>query len=231
MNDHPWSREEFEQRLRAKGEGYHIHHPFNKRLNSGRCTPDEVRTWIVNRFYYQSIIPRKDAAVLSNCDDRAVRRLWVTRILDHDGYGDSAGGLEAWSRLGEAAGIERATIWSLREVLPGVRFACDAYLDFARRAPWQEAACSSLTEMFAPQIHKDRLAGWPDYYPWIAPQGLDYFRGRIPLAQRDVDHGLAVTLGYFTTRAQQQRALDILQFKLDVLWSMLDAVEKGVSPS
>ena len=110
---------------------------------------------------------------------------------------------------------------------PGVRFACDAYLNFARRAPWQEAVCSSLTEMFAPQIHKDRLAGWPSHYPWIAASGLHYFRSRIPLAQRDVDHGLAVTLDYFTTRVQQQRALEILQFKLDILWSMLDAIEKA----
>ena len=106
-------------------------------------------------------------------------------------------------------------------------FACDAYLNFARRAPWQEAVCSSLTEMFAPQIHKDRLATWPDHYPWIAASGLHYFRSRIPLAQRDVDHGLAVTLAHFTTRAQQQRALEILQFKLDILWSMLDAIEKA----
>ena len=115
-------------------------------------------------------------------------------------------------------------------MVPGVRFAVDAYVNFARRVPWQEAVCSSLTEMFAPQIHKDRLAGWPEFYPWIDQKGLHYFRSRIALASRDVEHGLAVTLDYFRTRETQQRALDILQFKLDILWSMLDAVEKAYAP-
>jgi pyrroloquinoline-quinone synthase len=226
-----WSRAEFEARLRSQDRNYHIHHPFNVRMNSGGCSREQIRGWVANRFYYQWIIPQKDAAIMANCDDRATRRLWVTRILDHDGHGDyqdgAAGGLEAWTQLGQAVGITREELWSLRHVLPGVRFACDAYLNFARRAPWQEGVCSSLTEMFAPQIHKDRLAGWPTHYPWIAASGLNYFRSRIALAQRDVDHGLAVTLDYFTTRAQQDRALEILQFKLDVLWSMLDAIEKA----
>jgi len=228
-----WSRAAFEERLRDKDRNYHIHHPFNLSMNSGRCSREQIRGWVANRFYYQWIIPQKDAAIIANCDDRATRRLWVTRILDHDGHGDyqggDAGGLEAWTQLGMAVGLSRDELWSLRLVQPGVRFACDAYLNFARRAPWQEAVCSSLTEMFAPQIHKDRLAGWPSHYPWIAASGLHYFRSRIPLAQRDVDHGLAVTLEYFTTRAQQQRALEILQFKLDILWSMLDAIEKAYS--
>lgn len=227
----PWSREEFEAQLRDKGRAYHIHHPFNLRMNGGKCSPAQIRGWVANRFYYQSIIPMKDAAILSNCDDRETRRLWIARILDHDGHedysGSAAGGIEAWTRLGEAVGIAREELWSLRHVAPGVRFACDAYLNFARRAPWQEAVCSSLTEMFAPQIHKDRLASWPECYPWIDGAGLDYFRSRIPLAQRDVDHGLAVTLDHFTTRAMQQRALEILQFKLDILWTMLDAIERA----
>ena len=229
--DTPWTRAEFEQQLRNKGKSYHIHHPFNVRLNSGKCSPTQIRGWVINRFYYQSIIPKKDAAILSNCDDRETRRKWIARILDHDGYDDyeghAAGGMEAWTKLAGAVGIEREELWSLKKVEPGVRFACDAYVEFARRQPWQEAVCSSLTEMFAPQIHKDRLAGWPDHYPWIHADGLAYFRSRIPLAQRDVDHGLAVTLDYFTTRLQQNRALDILQFKLDILWTMLDAIEKA----
>ncbi|WP_342130951.1 pyrroloquinoline-quinone synthase PqqC [Hydrogenophaga sp. OTU3427] len=227
----PWSRDEFEQHLRAKGKAYHIHHPFNVRMNSGGCTPDEIRCWVANRFYYQICIPRKDAAILANMPDRAERRLWVERILDHDGYGDhqgnAAGGIEAWTRLGEAVGIARDDLWSLQGVVPAVRFACDAYVNFAARAPWQEAVCSSLTEMFAPQIHKDRLATWPLHYPWIEASGLSYFRSRIPLASRDVEHGLRVTLDHFRTRADQVRALDILQFKLDILWTMLDAIEKA----
>jgi pyrroloquinoline-quinone synthase len=223
----PWSRSEFESQLRARGAGYHIHHPFNVRMNSGELSADQVRGWVANRFYYQVNIPVKDGAIISNCPDRETRRKWVSRILDHDGWGDNEGGIEAWVRLGEAAGLERADLWSQRHVVPGVRFAVDAYVNFARRVPWQEAVCSSLTEMFAPQIHKDRLANWPSHYGWIAPEGLQYFRSRISLAERDVEHGLQVTLDYFASRAQQERALDILQFKLDVLWSMLDAIEKA----
>jgi pyrroloquinoline-quinone synthase len=233
MTDHTlaWDHAEFENRLREKGAAYHIHHAFNVRLNGGDCSPAQVRGWVANRFYYQWCIPIKDAAVMSNMPDREHRRLWIQRMLDHDGHGDfqgsNAGGMEAWTRLGEAVGITREELWSLKTVVPGVRFACDAYVNFARHAPWQEGVCSSLTEMFAPQIHKDRLVTWPVHYPWIESAGLDYFRSRIPLASRDVEHGLKVTLEHFTTRAQQQRALDILQFKLDLLWSMLDAIEKA----
>jgi pyrroloquinoline-quinone synthase len=227
-----WSRDEFEQQLRDKGRAYHIHHPFNVMLNSGRATPEQIRGWVANRFYYQISIPIKDAAILANCDDRAVRRNWVQRILDHDGYGDDPGGIESWLRLAEAVGLERPKVESLSEVLPGVRFAVDAYVNFARRAPWPEAVCSSLTELFAPEIHKQRLAGWPDYYPWIDRSGLHYFQSRVSLARRDVEFGLAVTLERFTTREQQERALRILQFKLDVLWQMNDAMalRYGVSP-
>lgn len=223
----PWTADEFETRLRALGTRYHIHHPFNLRMNAGQCSPEQIRGWVANRFYYQINIPLKDAAILSNCPDRETRRIWIERIHDHDGHGADAGGIEAWARLADAVGIERDALWSLEHVVPGVRFAVDAYVNFARRAPWQEAVCSSLTEMFAPQIHRERLAGWPALYPWVEPQGLQYFRSRIPLAQRDVEHGLAVTLAYFTTREAQQRALAILGFKLDILWSMLDAIEKA----
>ena len=224
MNAAPWSAQEFETRLRAKGHAYHIHHPFNVMLNSGQASPAQIRGWVANRYYYQISIPIKDAAILANCDDRAVRRNWVQRILDHDGYGDDPGGIESWLRLAEAVGLERAQVESLSEVLPGVRFAVDAYVNFARRAPWPEAVCSSLTELFAPEIHKQRLAGWPEHYPWIDRAGLHYFQSRVSLARRDVEFGLAVTLERFKTREQQERALQILQFKLDVLWQMNDAM-------
>jgi pyrroloquinoline-quinone synthase len=230
--EQPWSREEFEAKLREKGSGYHIHHPFNVMLNSGRATPEQIRGWVANRYYYQIAIPIKDAAVLSNCPEREVRRQWVQRILDHDGYGDDPGGIETWVRLGEAVGLTREEIEDLRHVIPGVRFAVDAYVDFARRRPWQEAVCASLTELFAPKIHKERLANWPEHYPWIDPDGLQYFRNRVGQARRDVQQGLAVTLAYFDTRRLQQRALEILQFKLDILWSMLDAmqIKYGLNP-
>jgi pyrroloquinoline-quinone synthase len=219
-----WTREEFEQRLRESGRAYHIHHPFNVMLNTGRAGPEQIRGWVANRFYYQISIPIKDAAILANCPDRAVRRNWVQRILDHDGHGEELGGIESWLRLGEAVGLTRGHIESLEEVLPGVRFAVDAYVNFARRAPWPEAVCSSLTELFAPEIHKQRLAGWPEHYPWIERAGLEYFQRRVSLARRDVEFGLAVTLDRFVTRVQQERALEILKFKLDVLWQMNDAM-------
>jgi pyrroloquinoline-quinone synthase len=136
-------------------------------LNTGKATPEQIRGWVGNRFYYQISIPLKDAAILANCSDRAVRRTWVQRILDHDGHGDDPGGIESWLRLAEAVGLERTQVESLGQVLPGVRFAVDAYVNFARRAPWEEGVCASLTELFAPEIHRQRLASWPQHYPWI----------------------------------------------------------------
>ncbi|GAP38999.1 pyrroloquinoline-quinone synthase PqqC [Piscinibacter sakaiensis] len=224
----PWSREDFEARLRERGRAYHIHHPYNRMLSEGRATPEQVRGWVANRYYYQIAIPIKDAAVLSNCPDPAVRRGWVQRILDHDGFEiggvRDAGGIEAWLRLAEAVGLAREEVQDLRHVVPGVRFAVDAYVNFARRAPWQEAVCSSLTELFAPEIHRQRLATWPGHYPWIDAEGLAYFRNRLGQARRDVEQGLQVTLDHFSTRALQERALEILQFKLDILWSLSDAL-------
>jgi pyrroloquinoline-quinone synthase len=225
----PWTKQEFEQKLRDKGSGYHIHHPFNKILNEGRATPEQIRGWVANRFYYQISIPIKDANILANCPDREVRRQWIQRIIDHDGSQGEEGGIEAWIKLGEACGLKRDEITSMKLVLPGVRFAVDAYVNFARQRPWQEAVCASLTELFAPQIHKQRLAGWPEYYPWIDQEGMQYFRNRVSQARRDVEQGLAITLDYFKTREQQERALEILQFKLDVLWTMLDAMQIAYS--
>jgi pyrroloquinoline-quinone synthase len=223
-----WSRDEFEARLRERGKAYHIHHPYNRMLSEGRATPEQIRGWVANRYYYQIAIPIKDAAVLSNCPDGAVRRGWVQRILDHDGFEiggiKDPGGIEAWLRLAEATGLGREEVTDLRHVVPAVRFAVDAYVNFARRAPWQEAVCSSLTELFAPEIHRQRLATWPGHYPWIHADGLAYFRNRISQARRDVDQGLAVTLEHFCTRALQERALEILQFKLDILWALSDAL-------
>ncbi len=220
----PWNHAEFEARLRERGKAYHIHHPFNVMLNTGKATPEQIRGWVANRYYYQISIPIKDAAILSNCPDRELRRQWVQRILDHDGHGDDPGGIEAWRRLAYAVGLTHDELVDLRHLVPGVRFAVDAYVDFARRAPWQEAVCASLTELFAPKIHKERLANWPEHYPWIDPAGLQYFRNRVTQARRDVDQALAVTLDYFTTAEAQQRALRILQFKLDILWAMNDAM-------
>lgn len=193
-------------------------------MNSGKLTREQVQGWVCNRFYYQLAIPLKDAALMSNCPDREVRREWIRRILDHDGTQGDEGGIEAWLRLGEAVGLSREEVTSLRRVLPGVRFAVDAYVNFARTRPWQESVTASLTEMFAPEIHRARLASWPEHYPWIDAEGYGYFRKRLDEARRDVEFALRFTLDHCVTRAQQERALEILQFKLDVLWSMLDAM-------
>ena len=223
-----WNRIDFEARLRERGRSYHIHHPFNRMLNAGQASPGQVRGWVANRFYYQIAIPIKDAAVMSNCPDREVRRGWVQRILDHDGFElggvKDDGGIEAWLRLAEAVGLQREEVLDQRHVIPALRFAVDAYVNFARRAPWQEAVCSSLTELFAPEIHKQRLATWPEHYTWIEMQGLAYFRQRVSQARRDVEQGLAITLEHFNTRPLQERALEVLQFKLDILWAMNDAM-------
>ncbi|PIJ50819.1 pyrroloquinoline quinone biosynthesis protein PqqC [Erwinia sp. OLTSP20] len=225
----PLTAQAFEQALRDKGAFYHIHHPFHKAMHNGEATRTQIQGWVANRFYYQTSIPIKDAAIMANCPDPEVRRQWVQRILDHDGYGDSEGGIEAWLRLGEAVGLSREVLRSEALVLPGVRFAVDAYVNFARRACWQEAACSSLTELFAPQIHQSRLDSWPQHYPWIEASGYDYFRSRLGQARRDVEHGLTLALTYCDTAQKQQRMLEILQFKLDILWSMLDAMTMAYS--
>ncbi len=221
----PWTKDEFEKRLRAKDKCYHIYHPFHIAMNGGKCTKEQIRGWVINRFYYQIMIPIKDSAVLSNMADKDHRRLWIQLILDHDGFEGDEGGIEAWIALAEAVGLTRDDVLSLQHVTPGVKFAVDAYVNFARRAPWEEAVCSSLTELFAPTIHQKRLDSWPEHYPWIEENGYKYFRKRLSEARRDVEHGLRVTLEHFKTREEQEKALEILQFKLDVLWTMLDSIQ------
>lgn len=220
----PWSREEFERKLREKEKYYHINHEFHLLMNSGKLDKDAIQGWVANRFYYQTAIPVKDAAIMSNCTDREVRRHWLQRIIDHDGTRGEEGGIEAWLQLGEAVGLRREQLLSHQLLLPGVRFAIDAYINFARQQPWEVAASSSLTELFAPKIHQERLDNWPENYPWIDETGYRYFRKRLSEARRDVEHGLAITLDYYKTREQQERMLGVLQFKLDILWTMLDCM-------
>ena len=223
--DKIWTRAEFEEKLREKGKGYHIYHPFHVMMYEGKLTKEQLQSWVLNRFYYQTGIPLKDAAILSNCPDVEVRKQWIVRITDHDGVDGAEGGIEAWIKLGEAVGLTREDITSLKHVSPGVRFAVDAYINFAKQRPWQESVCSSLTELFAPHIHQQRISSWPEVYPWINESGLSYFKKRLTEARRDVEQGLSVTLDYFSaSRAMQERALDILQFKLNVLWVIADSI-------
>lgn len=221
----PWTREEFEAKLREKGQGYHIYHPFHVMMYEGKLTKEQLQCWVANRFYYQIAIPMKDAAILSNCPDKEVRKQWIVRITDHDGVDDQIGGIEAWIKLGEAVGLTREQVTSLELVSPGVRFAVDAYINFAKQRSWQESVCSSLTELFAPHIHQQRISSWPSMYPWVKEEGLMYFKKRLTEARRDVEQGLSVTLDYFSTsREMQMKALDILQFKLNVLWVIADSI-------
>jgi pyrroloquinoline-quinone synthase len=219
--------EEFVARLRAQGARYHDQHPFHRRMDAGALTRDELQRWVANRFYYQECIPLKDAAILANCPEVDVRRVWVQRIIDHDGTAAGEGGIAAWLRLGEALGVPRAELLSERRVLPAVRYAVDAYVSFARRKPWIEAVASSLTELFGPAAIRVRLAALERHYPWIDPAGLEYFRARLVQAPRDAQYALDLTVERCRTPAQQDAAVAALRFKTEVLWAQLDAIERG----
>jgi pyrroloquinoline-quinone synthase len=223
----PWSADELVERLRAQGTRYHNLHPFHVRMDAGELTREELRRWVANRFYYQVCIPLKDAAIMSNCPEVEVRREWISRIVDHDGTEAGGGGIESWLRLGEALGVSRAELRSERHVLPAVRFAVDAYVNFARQRPWIEAVASSLTELFGPSAIKVRLAALEEHYPWIDPAGLQYFRDRLVLAPRDANYALRLVVERCVTREQQVRAVAALKFKTEVLWAQLEAIERG----
>ena len=221
--------ESFIGALRAQSQSYHSGHPFHERMNEGRLDRRQIRGWVANRFYYQENIPRKDAAILANCPDREVRRRWIHRIHDHDGTAEGEGGIEAWLRLGEAVGLTREELLDERHVVPGVRFAVDAYVNFARTRPWVEAVASSLTELFAPDLMAERLAAFERFYTWIDPEGLAYFRARLTQAPRDSEQALEVVTEHCRTPDEQARAVAALSFKNDVLWSMLDAIDRAYS--
>src|SRR5689334_8116648 len=210
--------------LRAQSARYHDQHPFHIKMNDGRLSRRQIQGWVANRFCYQENIPRKDAAILANCPDLEVRRRWIRRIVDHDGTTGTEGGIEAWLRLAEAAGLTREEVLDHRHLAPGVRFAVDAYVTFARTRPWVEAVASSLTELFAPDLMAERLAAFERYYPWIDRDGLTYFRNRLHQAPRDSEHALQVVTTHCRTPEEQERAVDALSFKCDVLWSLMDAV-------
>ena len=221
------SAEEFVARLRAQGSRYHNLHPFHRRMDAGELTRDELQRWVCNRFHYQKCIPLKDAAILSNCPEVEVRREWIQRIVDHDGTAEGTGGIESWLRLGEALGVSREELLSEQRVLPAVRYAVDAYVNFARRKPWLEAIASSLTELFGPAAIRVRLEAMERHYGWIDPAGLEYFRTRLVQAPRDAQYALDVVVERSLTREQQDAAVAALRFKTEVLWAQLDAIELG----
>lgn len=228
MTVEPWDREAFTARLQGVGAtAYHDKHPFHGLMNSGRLRREDIQTWVRNRFYYQVNIPIKDAAIVSNCPEREVRRLWLHRITDHDGTKDDEGGIGAWLRLGEACGLSRDALLAGSQVLPAVKFAVDAYVHFARTKPWPIAVASSLTELFAPDLMARRLAAFEKHYTWVEARGLDYFKSRLTQARRDSREALELTLQQCVTREMQQAAVGALQFKCDLLWAMLDAIHQA----
>jgi pyrroloquinoline-quinone synthase len=244
-----WSTEEFTRQLRRIGQNqYHDKHPFHCLMNEGQLTREQVQVWAANRFYYQKNIPIKDAVLLSRCEDRTVRQRWIQRIIDHDGTADHSngagnsndaensqesgngpagiepGGIEKWLRLGEAVGLSRGQLEDDTLLLPGVRFAVDAYVAFVRTHDWIEGVASSLTELFAPALMARRLDAFIEHYRWVDAQGLAYFKARLTQAPRDSDHALSLVLERCRTRELQQRAVAALQFKCDLLWAQLDAI-------
>jgi pyrroloquinoline-quinone synthase len=196
-------------------------------MDAGQLTRAELQRWVANRFYYQACIPLKDAAIISNCPEIEVRREWIGRIIDHDGTAPGTGGIESWLRLGEALAVPRDELLSERRVLPAVRYAVDAYVNFARQRPWIEAVASSLTELFGPAAIRVRLAALEAHYPWIDPAGLQYFRDRLVQAPRDAEYALRLVVERCVTRERQERAVAALTFKTEMLWAQLEAIEHG----
>src|ERR1700761_3607294 len=225
--DAPLAPGDFIERLRAQGGRYHHLHPFHRRMDAGELSREELQRWVINRFYYQKCIPLKDAAIMANCPEVEIRRVWIQRIVDHDGTASEPGGIDSWLALGEALGGARGELVSEPHVLPGVRYAVDAYVTFARRAPWIEAVASSLTELFGPAAIKVRLQALGRHYDWIQPAGLEYFRARLVQAPRDAQYALDLTVERCRTRESQDAAVAALRFKTEVLWAQLDAIDRG----
>lgn len=228
MSDRAQSREEFEARLRQIGaERYHDKHPFHHLLHSGGCTPDQVRAWVINRYYYQSRIPMKDAAFLSRVEDSNLRRIWRSRIEDHDGTDEGTGGIVRWLKLAEGVGLDPDYVSSARGVLPATRFAVDAYVRYVREEPLLPAVASSLTELFAPGIHTNRIAGLLEHYDFANPTTMSYFQHRLTEAPKDVAFGLAWVLDHAVEKRDQDAAAAALTFKTEVLWAQLDALHSA----
>lgn len=230
------SRETLETRLRQIGaERYHDKHPFHHRLHSGQCKPDQVRAWVINRWAYQAAIPMKDAAFMSRCTDPDIRRKWRSRIEDHDGGVDEGGGIRRWLKLAEAVGLDPDYVASGQGILPATQFAVDAYVHYVREKPLLQAVASSLTELFAPKIHEQRIEGLLEHYDFANSDSLSYFRKRLTQAPKDVAFGLNWVLDHADTPEKEDMACDALVFKTNVLWAQLDAlwgayVEPGLIP-
>jgi pyrroloquinoline-quinone synthase len=226
------SPDELEAAIRQVGaERYHDKHPFHALLHGGRLNKGQVQAWALNRYCYQAGVPRKDAALMSRVQDRELRREWVHRILDHDGASGEEGGIERWLVLTDALGLQRDYVISMEGALPATRFAVEAYVNFVRERSLLEAVASSLTELFAPSIHKQRIAGMLENYDFIGERAMQYFRRRLDQANRDADFALAYVKRMARTREAQDAAVAAVRFKCNVLWAQLDALHHAyVSP-
>jgi len=217
---------DLEARLRAIGaERYHHRHPFNLRMHAGQLSREELQSWVANRYYYQTRIPLKDGLILAKSGDPAFRRDWIGRIHDHDGTPDRQGGLELWLALARAVGLDEQRVASLGDVLPGVRRACDAYVEFVESHDLLASVASSLTELFAGDIMGERIAAFEKHYPWVDADGLRYFRSRTVQAPADARYGLAFVVEHARTREDQDRCAAALERKCEILWGLLDAIE------
>lgn len=225
MIDRVLTADELEQELRALGAArYHDRHPFHRLMVEGRLTRGQVQAWALNRHFYQAAIPRKDAAIVARAADVTLRRIWRQRIVDHDGDGTTPGGIERWLRLCDGVGLDRALVASGRAVLPGVRFAVEAYVHFVQERTLLEAVASSLTELFAPRTIATRVEGMLRHYEFVRPEALAYFEARLTEAPRDAGFALELVRREARTVEQQRAVLDALAFKCDVLWAQLDAL-------
>jgi pyrroloquinoline-quinone synthase len=230
------SADAFVDWLRREGETrYHDHHRYHALMHDGKLTRLQLQQWVLNRYYYQTRVPIKDAIILSKSEDPAFRRMWIRRIHDHDGADAGTGGLELWLRLADGVGLDREEVASCRSVLPGVRFACDAYVTLVRERSLVEAVASSLTEFFAPDLMTRRVLAWERHYPWVSREMLEYFRSRVPRARRDSQEAIDVVVRHATTYELQARCVAALIRKTEILWHLLDClyaayVEPGWGP-
>jgi pyrroloquinoline-quinone synthase len=219
------SPDALERELRAIGEErYHNRHPFHRLLHGGKLDRGQIQAWALNRYYYQSRIPAKDATIIARLPTSELRRAWRSRLLDHDGEGAGEGGVERWLKLAVGVGLDRAYVESTRGILPGTRFAVDAYVTFVRERSLLEAIASSLTEMFSPAIISERVSGMLANYSFITMETLAYFKPRLEQAPRDVNFALSYVKQEARTRAEQEAVLGALRFKCDLLWAQLDAL-------
>jgi pyrroloquinoline-quinone synthase len=219
------SPQELEAAIRQVGaERYHDRHLFHRLLHGGKLTKGQVQAWALNRYCYQTAVPRKDAALMSRAWDRELRREWVHRILDHDGSGGEEGGIERWLVLTEVLGLDRAYVISMEGALPATRFAVEAYVNFVRERSLLEAVASSLTELFAPSIHRERIAGMLESYDFVGERAMQYFRRRLDQANRDSDFALAYVKEHARTPEEQEAVVAAVRFKCNVLWAQLDAL-------